>query len=68
MDYQKRINLALQNGVIDTGTLTHINVQHDDDCPIMHGSRECFCDAKVIVKSNDGDMYIDEDGYLHKLN
>jgi hypothetical protein len=60
-----RTQKALEAGTIDSGCLTHVEVQHDDHCPMLISGRECRCDAFIGIKCADGKvMYITEEGLL----
>ncbi len=37
----------LANGFIEPGSVHHVEIQHDDDCPKLAGG-ECCCDVNVV--------------------
>ena len=54
-EYQKRIFLAVQNGVYPAigGAFYEAVIQHDDPCPILKESGECNCNPTITVAAWD---------------
>jgi len=62
-EYMRRINAAIDNGIIDVGMVAHALVSHDDDCDI-HDCGECHCDPNIIIILPSGSISIKKDGSL----
>ena len=62
----KRLNLSFEKGIIDsltTGILNHCTIYHDDTC-VIYNSKECNCDPDIIIKTKQGNCYVQYDGTL----
>lgn len=62
-EYMKRINKALANGVLDTGSLVHAFIAHDANCGIYKG-KECHCDPEITIETDKGKLRVTSDGIL----
>jgi uncharacterized cupin superfamily protein len=61
-DYNARLLLAFQKGVIKRGQVVQVEIRHDDWCSILHGRSTCTCNADVVLKTDHGDVRILSDG------
>lgn len=48
-DWLRKVMEAYERGEIPKGGVHHIEVAHDDDCPLLAGTGPCDCDAEVDV-------------------
>lgn len=65
LNYQQRIILALQNTEqqFDPEVIT-LNIQHDDDCPVLKGGKKCNCVPDIHFTVGNKKHVIDEEGVL----
>ncbi|HLC28328.1 MAG TPA: hypothetical protein VJL07_02660 [Dehalococcoidia bacterium] len=47
---ERRMLLALRNGVIDKASLRKIGVRHDAGCQLRVAATECTCDPVFVVR------------------
>jgi hypothetical protein len=62
-EYMRRINKALENCVVDPGSICHASVAHDSYCNIYHGGK-CNCDPEITIPTNKGLVRITKDGIV----
>lgn len=66
-EYMRRINRALENWVIDPGSVCHANIGHDLSCNIYRGD-ECNCDPEITIPTNKGLVRITRDGIIETVS
>lgn len=35
-------------GTLLPGTVTHVEIRHDDHCPVLHGTGACICYPDIV--------------------
>ena len=67
-NYMKRIPIARDNGVLDTGSgVRQIHIRHERACGI-YNAESCDCDCQIVIELPTGDAFIDEDGSVTPRN
>ena len=66
-EYMRRINKALENCVVDPGSVCHVSVAHDLCCGIYFGD-ECNCNPEITIPTNKGLMRITRDGIIETVS
>lgn len=51
MNYIDKLLELLSKEQIKPGTICHVQIRHDDDCPILRGTGPCECEPDIKVHS-----------------
>lgn len=64
LTYQERTIIAAAQLTLPQGTVTHLSIAHDLDCPMLHGKKVCRCVPDMSIKTPSGAFIIEADGSL----
>ena len=65
-NYKKRLNTALDLGIIDAGTVNHAFICHDSWCGVYSG-HECNCNPDITIQTPTGRMKVNSDGTVQSI-